>query len=154
MDFYTNVPFSNYLNRIRIDRTFGDKIILRLAAELFYIEFVNISTLGTAAEATITPQNFTPQGRFYLRYFAENNGEHYVALNPVENPDISNKSFNSEVKKRLSVNRSLTHPKILINQMNLFISKWRKNTDKSFNNLPPELVKKILITAIRSCDNI
>ena len=121
---------------------------------MFYIEFVNISTLGTAAEATITPQNFTPQGRFYLRYFAENNGEHYVALNPVENPDISNKSFTSEVKKRLSVNRSLSHPKVLINQMNLFISKWRKNTDKSFNNLPPELVKKILITAIRNCDNI
>ena len=37
--------------------------------------------------------------------------------------------------------------------MNLLISKWKKNTNKSLSNLPPELVEKILITAIRSCEN-
>ena len=37
--------------------------------------------------------------------------------------------------------------------MNLLISKWKKNTNKSFSNLPPEFVEKILITAIRSCEN-
>ena len=67
--------------------------------ELFNIEFVIISTLGRAAETTITPQNFAPQGRVNLRLFAENHGEQYVALNPVENPDISNESLDSEVKK-------------------------------------------------------
>ena len=49
-----------------IDRTFGDEITLRAAAELFNIEFVIISTLGRAVEATISPQNFAPQGRVYL----------------------------------------------------------------------------------------
>ena len=72
---------------------------MRAAAELFNIEFVIISTLGRAAETTITPQNFAPQGRVYLEHFAENHGGHYVVLNPAEDPDISNESFFSEVKK-------------------------------------------------------
>ena len=78
-----------------IDWTFGDEITLRDAAELFNIEFVIISTLNRAAEATITSQNFAPQGRVYLEHFAENHGEHYVVLNPVEDPDISNESSDS-----------------------------------------------------------
>ena len=125
LDFYIDVPFSNYSIRMSIDRTFGDGITLRAAAELLNIEFVIISTLGRAAEVTITPQNFSPQGRVYLGHFAENHGELYVVLNTVEDPDVSNESFDSEVKK-LPINRSLTPSKILINQMNLSISKWKK----------------------------
>ena len=72
---------------------------MRAAAELFNIDFVIISTLGRAAEATITPQDFAPQGRVYLGHFVENHGKNYVVLNPVEDADISNESFDSEVKK-------------------------------------------------------
>ena len=53
-------PFSNYLNRMSIDGTFGDEITLRAAAELFNITFVIFCTLGRAVEAVITPQNFAP----------------------------------------------------------------------------------------------
>ena len=76
LDFYIDVPFSNYLNRMSIIRTFGDEITLRTAAELFNIEFVIISSLGRAGEAIITSQNFAPKGRVYLGHFAENHGEH------------------------------------------------------------------------------
>ena len=55
--------------------TFGDEITLRAAAELFKIEFFNLSTLDSAAKATITPQNFAQQGRVNLGNFAENHGE-------------------------------------------------------------------------------
>ena len=123
LDFYMDVPFSNYLKCMSIDGTIGNEITLRAAAELFNIEFVIISILGRAAEATITPQNFAPQSWVYLGHFAENHGEHYIVLNPAEDPDISNESFDSEVKKNY---RSLTQSKILINQMNLCISKWKK----------------------------
>ena len=34
-----------------------------------------------------------------MEHFAENHGEHYVVLHPVEDPDISNESFDSEVKR-------------------------------------------------------
>ena len=124
LDFYMDVPFSNYLNRMSIDGTFDDGVTLRAAAELFNIEFVIISTLCRVAEATITPQKFAPQGRIYLGHFAENHGEHYVILNPTEDPDISNESFDSEVKK--TTDKLILNPvENLINQM--VISKWKKN---------------------------
>ena len=59
-----------------IDGTFGDKITVRAAAELFNIEFFNIFTLDRAAEEAVTPQNVAQQGRVYLGNFAENHGEH------------------------------------------------------------------------------
>ena len=102
-------PFSNYLNRMSIDGTFGDEITMRAAAELFNIKFVIISTLGRAAEATITPQNFAPQARVFLGHFAEIHGEQYVALNPVEDPDICNESFDSEVKNK-TTDKSILNP--------------------------------------------
>ena len=125
---------------------------MRAAAELLNIEFDIISTLGRATEATITLQNFAPQGRVYLGQLAENRGEHYVVLNPVENPDISNESFDSEVKK--TTNKSILNPVENFNNPNESAHfKVEKYTEKTFSNLPPELVEKELITAIRICDN-
>ena len=72
LDFYIDVSFSNYLNRMSIDGTFDNEMTLRAAAELFNIEFGIISTLSKAVEATLTPKNFAPQVRIYLRHFAEN----------------------------------------------------------------------------------
>ena len=69
LDFYMDVPFSNYLNRVSTHETFGDQITLRAAAELFNVEFFIISTLGRAAETTIISQNFSLQGCVYLGYF-------------------------------------------------------------------------------------
>ena len=123
-----DVPFSNYLNRMSVDGTFDDEIPWA-AAELFNIEFAIISTLCRAAEATITPQKFTPHGRVYLGHFAENHGKHYFVLNPVENPDISNESFDSEVKK--------TTEKLIPNPV--------ENFDKPNESVHFEVEKKISI---------
>ena len=84
-----DVPFSNPLNSMRIDGTFSDRINLRAEADMSNIEFAIISTLGRAAKATITPQNFLPSDHVYLRHFAENHGEHYFVLYTVEDPDTS-----------------------------------------------------------------
>ena len=65
------VPFSNYLNSMNVYGAFGDKITLRVAAQLFSVEFVIISALGRAAEATITPENFIPQGRVNTLFFIQ-----------------------------------------------------------------------------------
>ena len=80
-----------------IDEFFGNEITLRAAAELFNITFVIFCTLGRAVEATITPQNF-----------AEIHGKYYVVFNPVEDPDISNESFDSELKK--TTDKSILNP--------------------------------------------
>ena len=65
LDFYIDIPFSNYLNRMSINRTFGDEITSRAAAELFNSKFFIISSLGRAAEEIITPQNVALQGLVY-----------------------------------------------------------------------------------------
>ena len=123
---------------------------MRAAAELF--EFVIISTLGRAAEATITPQNFATQDDVYLVDFSENHGKHYVVVNPVEDPGISNESFDSEVKK--TTDKTILNPAEIFDKTNESVHfEVEKNTNKSFSNLPSELVEKILITTIRSCDN-
>ena len=137
-----DVPFNKYLNRIGIDETFGDEITFRAAAELFNIEFVIISTLGRAAEATITPQNFSPQGRVYLGHFAINHEKRYVVLNPVEDNHISSKSFDSEVKET-SVKSILKPVKNFDKPNESIYFEVEKNTDKLLSNLPPELVEKI-----------
>ena len=78
-----------------------DEITLRAAAEIFNIEFVIISILGRAAKANTTQQNFASQGGIYLGHFAENLGEYYIVVNAVEDSNISNESFDTEVKKKL-----------------------------------------------------
>ena len=47
-----------------INGTFGDELTLRAAAESFNIKFFIISTLGRAAEAVVTPQNFARKAAF------------------------------------------------------------------------------------------
>ena len=67
-----DVSFSNYLNRMSIDGSFGNEMTLRAAAELFNIEFGIISSLSKAVEAILTPKNYAPQVHDYLGHFAEN----------------------------------------------------------------------------------
>ena len=114
LDLYLEVPFSKYLDNMSNDGTYGDKITLRVAAELFNIEFVLVSTLRRAVEVTVTPRNFSPQNRAFLGHLAQNQEEHYVVLDQID-----------EV--------STTAP------------------NKSFGDLPPELIKRILPTVICNC---
>ena len=110
------VSFSKYLNRMIIDGTLGDEITFGAAAQLFNIEFVIVFTLNRAAEATITPQNF--ENRVYLGHFVKNHVEHYVIF-------LMNLLI-LKLKKDTDKS-SLTESKILINQMNLSFSKWKKH---------------------------
>ena len=67
---------------IQSDGKFGDEITLRAMSEIFNVEFEVISTLGPAARQIITPHNSVAMTRLHLGHFAENEGTHYVALNP------------------------------------------------------------------------
>ena len=60
---------------------------------------------------------------FSLVLFVENHREHYDVLNPVEELDISLMNLLFLKLKKPPIKRSLIQSKILINQMNLPISK-------------------------------
>ena len=90
---------------------------------------------------------------FIWEHFAENHRDHNIILNPVEDPDISNESFDSEVKK--TTDKSILKPVENFNKPNESVHfEVEKTTNKSFSDLLPELVEKILITGSSSCDNI
>ena len=132
LNLYTEVPFSKYLDNMSNDGTYGDEITLRVAAKLFNIGFVLVSTLGRAAEVMVTPINFSPQSRAFLEHFAENQGEHYVVLGHTDDFEFS-EVVTRILDRSVDFEASTTTP------------------SKSFGDLPPELIKGILLTAICNC---
>ena len=114
LDLYLDVSLSEYLENMSNDGTYGDEITLRAAAELFNTEFVLVSTLGRAAEVTISPRNFSPQNRAFLGHFAENQGEHYVVLGQIDDSESSEEVLPTldlstlKLVAQYHVNRSVT----------------------------------------------
>ena len=51
-----------------------------IAAEIFNIEILIVSSLGPDATAVITPTSTIPMAQIKLGYFAEGDGEHYVCV--------------------------------------------------------------------------
>ena len=62
------------------DGTYGDHLTLHSAADVFNLQIVIYSTLGTMAMQTISPMNSSSTATFYLAHFAEGVGEHYMCL--------------------------------------------------------------------------
>ena len=80
MQNFITDTWPTYLQNMAKNGTFGDHLTLQAAADLFNVEFNVISSLGPAATIVISPQNSVPISSFYIGYFAEGDGEHYVAL--------------------------------------------------------------------------
>ena len=62
--------------------TFGDRLTLYAAANVFNINILVISTLGPGAGHTFHPISSYAMGTVHLSHVAENHGEHYVSLVP------------------------------------------------------------------------
>ena len=122
LDLYLDVSLSKYLESMSNDGTYGDEITLRVAAELFNTAFVLVSTLGRAAELTISPINFSPQNRAFLGHFAENQGEHYVVLGQTDDSESSEEVLPT-LNRSVDFEVSTTVP------------------CESFGDLPPELIE-------------
>ena len=80
LEFFSGVPWTQYLQSMARNGTYGDHITLQAIANLFNVQLVIYSTLGTLATQTITPVNGCPIATFYLGHFAEGAREHYVCL--------------------------------------------------------------------------
>ena len=60
--------------------TYGDQITLKVAANLYNIEIVVVSTLGPDATAVISPSSSIPTATVQLGNYADNHGEHYICV--------------------------------------------------------------------------
>ena len=82
MPVFKDIGWEDCLREIQSDDTFDDEITLRAMSEIFNVELEVISMLRLAARQIITPHNSVAMTRLHLGHFAENEGTHFVALNP------------------------------------------------------------------------
>jgi len=89
LELFAAMPWSEYLNTMAQNSTYGDQLTLEAMANLYLIEIIVISSLGPEGRPVISPQNCEPVARIFLGHFSENEGIHYVCL-------IANNGVNQE----------------------------------------------------------
>ncbi|KAL9958205.1 hypothetical protein ACROYT_G035186 [Oculina patagonica] len=94
LELFAGIPWSQYLRSMVRNGTHGDHFTLQAAADIFNIQIVVYSTLGSTATQTISPTNGCPIATFYLGHFAERAGEHYVCLADETISDRSDTEYN------------------------------------------------------------
>jgi hypothetical protein len=77
----------DYLVHMAQDHTFGDQLTLFAAANLFNVNIQIVSSLGAGASHVFQPTSSIPIATLFLGHFAENHGEHYIALNSLSDED-------------------------------------------------------------------
>ena len=76
------MPWSEYIEHMSQDGSYGDHVTLQAAADIFSVRIVVYSTLGHDATTIISPASGNHFATFYLGHFAEGHGDHYVSLRP------------------------------------------------------------------------
>lgn len=69
------------------DHTFGDQLTLFAAANLFNVNIKIVSSLGPGASRGFQLTSSIPIATLFLGHFAENHGEHNIALNSLSDED-------------------------------------------------------------------
>ena len=78
---FSNIPWDDYIQQMDIEEgTYADELTLRAFANIFNIEIEIVSTFGNDGRVSIKPENSNLLGRITLGYFAEGQGDHYVAF--------------------------------------------------------------------------
>ena len=92
-----------YLVHMAQDHTYGDQLTLFAAANLYNVNIQIVSSLGAGGSHVFHPTSSIPITTLYLGHFAENHGEHYIAIHGPshENNDMSvDSDLNLHVKER------------------------------------------------------
>ena len=85
LELFMGMSFSDYLGQMARDGTYGDQLTLRVASEIYNIQFTIISTLGA-------------QGRITFEHFAEGYGDYYVLLSESGTPSAENEDIDFNVE--------------------------------------------------------
>ena len=80
LELFAAMPWSEYLNTMAQNSTYGDQLTLQAMANLYLVEIIVVSSLGPEGRTVISPQNCEPVARVFLGHFSEDEGIHYVCL--------------------------------------------------------------------------
>ena len=95
-ELFVGMPWSQYLTSMAQNGTYRDQITLQAVANLFNMEIVIISTLGSNAKTVISPQFSTPFASLTLGHFVGDQGIHYYVCLTALNHNYSNSSVGDE----------------------------------------------------------
>ena len=104
---FLGIPFSQYLQEMATDGTYGDELILCVASNIYDVDITLLSSLGHEGQLEINPTEFQSFGRIVLSHFAEGYGKHYVGLDQEwqQNWNPSSTSLsNKEVETNVDIN--------------------------------------------------
>ena len=95
------MPWSEYLNTMAQNSTYGDQLTLQAMANLYLVEIIVISSLGPEGRTVVSPQNCKPLARVFLGQFSEGEGIHYVCwvANNRVNQESDEETDSSEKRK-------------------------------------------------------
>ena len=94
-ELFAGVPWSSYLNEMRLNGTYGDHITLDATSRMYNVHIQVISSLGLQATVNINQEN--GQQTTVLRYYAEGHGDHYVCLRSTPNFDCSEYEYDEPI---------------------------------------------------------
>ena len=80
LELFAGMPWSEYVQQMITDGTYGDHLTLQTIANLYQIQLDIISSLGEDHATHIVPQDSEPVAMFALGHFSEDHGMHYVSL--------------------------------------------------------------------------
>ena len=85
MELYVvRMSWENYLFKMSRMGVYGDQITLQAAANIFNVGTIVVSTLTETSNSIIVPYESIPMVSFHLGHVAEGQGDHYVALNKID----------------------------------------------------------------------
>ena len=65
------MPWSDYLNTMAQNLTYGDQVTLQAMANLYLVEIIVISSVGPEGRTVKTPQKFEPVAQVFLGHFSQ-----------------------------------------------------------------------------------
>ena len=100
LELFMGMPFSDYVDQMTIDGTYGDQVTLRAASEVYNIQFTIISSLEAQGIADISPDGFDSLGRITLGYCAEGYEYHYGLVRESGTPSAENEDIDFNLEGR------------------------------------------------------
>ena len=100
LELFMGMPFSDYVDQMTIDGTYGDQVTLRAASEVYNIQFTIISSLEAQGIADTSPDGFDSLGRITLGHCAEGYEYHNGLVRESGTPSAENEDIDFNLEGR------------------------------------------------------
>ena len=94
-ELFAGIPWSSYLNEMRLNGTFGDHVTLDAILRMYNVHIQAISSLGPQATVNINQENGIEA--MVLGHYAEGQGDNYICLRSTPNFNCSEYEYDEPI---------------------------------------------------------